>query len=92
MREGWTLTAGGCPLVVAPQCGGQAPPIAWITLPLPPQFGQGSWPRRPEPAQTEQMVSPAPGVPGGTSSPGFMARVVCWACADASRRSSRSMT
>src|SRR5690348_6054948 len=49
----------------------QAPPIALITFPLPPQFGHWVTPMRPLPPHSRQVASPVPGVPGGASSPGL---------------------
>lgn len=55
--------------IAIPVCGEpQAPPIGVITLPEPPQSGQGLPPTSPEPRQRRQIFSPAPGVPSGTAS------------------------
>src|SRR5207248_5344542 len=60
-----------------------APPIALMTLPEPPQFGQVPLPRRPVPPQSPHTASPVPGVPGGASSPGLSAGAVSCSVAPA---------
>jgi hypothetical protein len=51
----------------------QAPPIARMIFPVPPQFSQRSPLIFPDPEHFGQTSSPVPGVPGGASSPGLAA-------------------
>src|SRR5918992_1529777 len=46
-----------------------------MTTPVPAQVWQAAPSSLPVPPQAGQMFSPAPGVPGGASSPGAMSRV-----------------